>query len=82
MSHNDITKDITQTNESSQAAGSLVAKRLWVKQRAKRTKMLPWLKRRLNNQIAQLRKDVSRLERLRSDELHNIAVCEDSERMF
>ena len=60
------TKDITQTNELLLAAGRVVAKRLGVKQRERRPKMEPWWKRKINNQIAQLRKDVSRLEKLRS----------------
>ena len=50
------TKDIIQTNELLLAAGRVVAMRLGVKQRQRRPTMEQWWKRRINNQIAQLRK--------------------------
>ena len=52
----------------------MVPMRLGVKQRERRPKMEPWWKQRIKNQIAQ--------ERLRSGELHNVAVCEDLERRY
>ena len=55
---------------------------LGVKQRERRHKLEPWWKRRNGNQIAQLRKGVSRLEKLRSGELYNIAVCEGLEQRY
>ena len=51
------TKDITQTNKLLLTAGKVVVKRLGVKKQQRKKKVVPWRKRRLNGQVAQLRKD-------------------------
>ena len=63
------TKDITQTNRLLLAAGQIVAKRLGVKKQQRKEKVVRWWKRRLNGQVAQLREDISRLERKNSDDV-------------
>ena len=62
------TKDITQTNRLLLAAGQ--------------GKVVPGWKRRLNGQVAQLRKDISRLERIKSDELNNVLLQESLEERY
>ena len=66
------TKDITHTNELLLAAGRVVAKRL----------SIPWWKKTLEGQAMQLRKDISRLERMKSGQLNNTAIHEGLERRY
>ena len=76
------TKDITHTNELLLAAGRVVAKRLGVKPKQRSRGSVPWWKKRLEGQVTQLRKDISRLERMKSVELSNTAICEGLERGY
>ena len=59
------TKDITETNDLLLAIGRVVARRLGVKRNERKPKTEPWWKKRIKLQISQLRKDLSRLERLK-----------------
>ena len=76
------TKDITPTNRLLLAAGQVVAKRLGVKKQQRKEKIVPWWKRRLNGQVVQLRKDISRLARIKSDELNNALLLESLEERY
>lgn len=76
------TKDITETNDLLLAIGRVVARRLGVKQNVRKPKAEPWWKRRIKCQISKLRKDLSRLERLKSGELQNTTVREGLERRY
>ncbi|XP_068738998.1 uncharacterized protein [Montipora capricornis] len=76
------TKDITETNDLLLAIGRVVARRLGVKRNERKPKTEPWWKKRIKLQISQLRKDLSRLERLKSGELQNITVREGLERRY
>ena len=67
------TKDITETNDLPLAIGRVVARRI-VKRNVRKPKTEPWWKRRIKCQISKQRKDLSRLERLKSGELQNIKV--------
>ena len=76
------TKNITQTNRLLLAAGQVVSKRLGVKKQQRKEKVVPWWKRRLNGQVAQLRKDINRLERIKADELNNVLLQESLEERY
>ena len=75
------TNDITHTNELLLAAGRVVAKRLGVKPKQSRGSVA-WWKKRLEGQVTQLRKDISRLERMKPGELNNTAIREELERRY
>ena len=76
------TKYITETNDLLLAIGRVVARRLGVKRNERKPKTEPWWKKRIKLQISQLRKDLRRLERLKSGELQNITVREGLERRY
>ena len=76
------TKNITQSNRLLLAAGQVVSKRLGVKKQQRKEKVVPWWKRRLNGQVAQLRKDINRLERIKADELNNVLLQESLEERY
>ena len=67
------TKDITHTNELLLAAGQVVAKRRGVKPKQRSRGSVPWWKKRVEGQVMQFRKDISKLERLKSGELNSTA---------
>ena len=76
------TKDVTHTNELLLAAGQVVAKRLGVKPKQRSRESVPWCKKRFEGQVKQLRKDISRLERMTSGKLNNTAIHEGLEQRY
>ena len=63
------TKDITQTNNLIKAAGVWVADQLGLKRYEGGNKKDPWWKRRIVEDIKQLRKDIKILERIRKGQI-------------
>ena len=62
------TKDITNTNRLLYSITVVVTERLAIKPTKKKETKEPWWKRRLQGQLDQLRKDLSRLEQIRRNE--------------
>ena len=58
------TKDISETNRLLYATAVVVTERLGIKPGKKKATKEPWWKRRLQGQVDQLRKDLSRLEQV------------------
>ena len=72
-----IPDDITAINKLLAAAGCIVGRHLGARENGGQRAAEPWWKRRINQQIAQLRKDVSRLERWKGNELGSERIkCE------
>ena len=57
---------ITTTNDLMYAAAAIVSENLGMTREPTKARKEPWWKRRLTNQIEQMRKDLSRIERLKS----------------
>ena len=74
------TQNISETNKLFVAAANVVAKRLG-KPATKRSDE-PWWKRRIKQKIMQLRKDISRLERLVNGQLRRAEISEPLERKY
>ena len=70
------TRSITETNRVLIVAANVVALRLGFK-RSSSSPREPWWKRRIKGKIKQLRKDISRLERVTSGETRRRKVIED-----
>ena len=70
------TRSITETKGVLIAAANVVAVRLGFK-RSKNHPREPWWKRRIKGKIKQLRKDISRLEKITSDKARRREVTED-----
>ena len=66
-----ITPTITETNRFIIALIWYVAYKMGLKEREQRPKKDPWWKRRINNDIKQLRTAVSKLERRQNNEMHS-----------
>ena len=64
-----IPDDITAINKLLAAAGSVVGRHLGAREKRGQKAAEPWWKRRINQQITQLRKDVIRLEKWNGNEL-------------
>ena len=63
------TKNVTQTNNLTKAAGVWVADQLVLKKYDEGKKKNPWRKRRIEEHIKQLRKDINILERVKKGEI-------------
>ena len=59
------TDNITETNDLIYAAAVVVSENLAVKRGGNKNEKKPWWKRRLESQIQQLRKDISKVQRLK-----------------
>ena len=68
------TKNITQTNNLIKAAGVWVADQLGLKKSEGRKKKDPWWKRRIEEDIKQLQKDINILERVKNG---HIGACKE-----
>ena len=64
------TKNITQTNNLIKAAGVWVADQLGLKKYEGGKKKDPWWKRRIEEDIKQLKKDISILEKVKKGQIH------------
>ena len=62
-------KNITQTNNFIKAAGIWVADQFGLKKYEGRKKNDPWWKRRIKEDIKQLKKDINILEKLKKEEI-------------
>ena len=76
------TERITDTNKVLNAAGCIVGKKLGVKKRKAREAKEPEWKKRLNMQINELRKDLSRLQKWKENQLLNTVTRERLERKY
>ena len=76
------TANLTETNKLMLAAACLAGKKVGAKKRETTSMVEPWWKRRLNGQIAQLRKDLSRLDKWKSNQLKSMAVGEQLETTY
>merc|ERR1712080_627339 len=77
------TKGITDTNRVLNAAGCIVGRKLGIKRKeARKENTEPQWKKRLNRQIAELRKDLSRSEKWKENELVNNETKEGLERKY
>ena len=65
------TSSVTETNKLLMAGANVVYTRLGMKQRSSYSKAEPWWKKRIKRKIKQVQQDISRLERIRSDDLRN-----------
>ena len=63
------TKNITQTNNLIKAAGVWVADQLGLKKSEDGKKKDPWWKRRIEEDIKQLKKDISILEKVKKGQI-------------
>ena len=71
-----LTRNLTETNRLLIAAAHLTASKLGVKKKEVRMHTEPAWRRRLNGKIAKLRKDVSRLEKWKTQALRNNGLRE------
>ena len=77
------TQNITDTNKLLKAAGCVVAKRLGVKKKKKGGKVKePWWKRRIKNKIEKMRKELSRLDRWKKQEVRNQRLKEEMKKKY
>ena len=76
------TANLTETNKLLLAAACLAGKKVGAKKRETTSMAEPWWKRRLNGQIAKLRKDLSRLDKWKSNQLKSMAVKEQLETRY
>ena len=76
------TANLTETNKLLLAAARLAGKKVGAKKRETTSMAEPWWKRRLNGQIAKLRKDLSRLDKWKSNQLKSMAVKEQLETRY
>ena len=76
------TDNITDTNKLLKAAGCLVAKRLGIKKKKEKNTKDPWWKKRIKRKIETLRKDLSRLERMKNGELKNKRTKEEIKKKY
>ena len=76
------TANLTETNKLLLAATRLAEKKVGAKKRETRSMVEPWWKRKLNGQIAKLRKDLSWLNKWKSNQLKSMAVREKLEERY
>ena len=77
------TSNITDTNKLLKAAGRVVAKRLGLlRERKKNGLKEPWWKRRLKNKIEKMRKELSRLDRWKKQEIRNQRLKEEMKKKY
>ena len=76
------TANLTETNKLLLAAARLAGKKVGAKKRETTSMAEPWRKRRLNGQIAKLRRDLSRLDKWKSNQLKSMAVKEQVETRY
>ena len=76
------TRNLTETNQLLVAAVHLTASKLGIKKKEVRMHTEPAWRRRLNGKIAKLRKDVSRLEKWKTQGLRNNGLKEHLERTY
>ena len=68
------TRDIMETNRLLYAIAVVVTKRLGIKPTRRRETKEPWWERRLKGQLDQLRKDLGRLEQIRTNECNRQTI--------
>ena len=76
------TDTITTTNDLMYAAAVIVSENLGVTREPSKVRKEPWWKRRLTTQIEQMRKDLSRIERLKSGHPIKNKYKEDLQRKY
>ena len=76
------TKNITETNNLVRAVETYVAKEMGLKEKRKKEKKDPWWKRRIQNDIAKLRKEISIMDRYRKGELKRIYKVIEMEKKY
>ena len=76
------TSSVTETNKLLMAGANVVYTRLGMKQRSSYSKTEPWWKKRIKRKIKQLRQDISRLERIRSDDLRNNTLTQSLKKKY
>ena len=77
------TSNITDTNKLLKAAGCVVAKRLgFMREKKKNGLKEPWWKRRLKNKIEKMRKELSRLDRWKKQEIRNQRLKEEIKKKY
>ena len=76
------TDTITTTNDLMYAAAVIVSENLGVTREPTKVRKEPWWKRRLTTQIEQMRKDLSRIERLKSGHPIKNKYKEDLQRKY
>ena len=77
------TSNITDTNKLLKAAGCVVAKRLGLLREKKKNGLKePWWKRRLKNKIEKMRKELSRLDRWKKQEIRNQRLKEEMKKKY
>ena len=76
------TRTITETNKLLVVAANLVTERLGLKRPKEKLTKEPWWRRRIKTKIEQLRKDISRLERVVKGECTRANVVESLERKY
>ena len=76
------TSSATETNKLLMAGANVVYTRLGMKQRSSYSKTEPWWKKRIKRKIKLLRQDISRLERIRSDDLRNNTLTQSLKKKY
>ena len=74
--------DFTQTNDLIYAAATVVTENLGVKIATKENKNDPWWKKRLEGQVQQVRRDLSRLLQLKEGKLSKTSHREDLQKKY
>ena len=76
------TRNVTETNMLLISAANVVAILLGYKERERRKKVEPWWKRRIRQQIKQLRQDASKLEMMISGRIARDGITRDLARKY
>lgn len=76
------TRTVTETNRLLVVAANLVTERLGVKRPKEKSTKEPWWRRRIKTKVEQLRKDISRLEKVVKGECIREKVVESLERKY
>ena len=76
------TNTITETNDLVYAVSSYAAKKLGIKTCKRRPRKEPWWKRRLNEDIKCLRRELNILERERKEQVKNRSKLEQLEKKY
>ena len=76
------TSSVTETNKLLMAGANVIYTRLGMKQRSSYSKTEPWWKKKIKKKIKQLRQDISRLERIRSDDLRNNTLTQSLKKKY